>query len=182
MTRLLLLPCLLVAVPLLAQAPRRGCSDSMIQFDRVGIVRNGMPLDSVRTLCRVVRDTTEENEGEDQQVVYALVGGDTLRIEVDRDTVWRLSVRRPGFATRDSIHVGTPVSRFIVGRHLTIGIGEGKVYVFDARHRGNSFGLSHEAYDRVPKLTAAGLARLPRTTVIDEILVTGTSKPLPNTR
>ena len=35
------------------------------------------------------------------------------------------------------------------------------------------FGLSAEAYARVPKLTDASLAKLPRSTIIDEILVTG---------
>jgi hypothetical protein len=156
-----------------AQTPR--CAESLIGSDRVGIVRIGMPVDSVRARCRVVRDTTEMNEGEDQRVIYALVGSDTLRIEVVQNAVWRISVRRPGFATRDSIRVGMPLSRFLVGRHPTIGVGEGRVYLFDPRHRGNSFGLSDEAYARIPKLTPAGLSRLPPSTVIDEILVTGIS-------
>src|SRR6478735_666770 len=111
-----------------------------------------MPIDSVRTRCRIVRDTTEMNEGEAERVVYALVAGDTLRIEVDRGIVRRLSVRRPAFATRDSVRVGMPFSRFLKGRQLRIGIGEGKVYVFDTRLPGNSFGLSEEAYVRGPKL------------------------------
>jgi hypothetical protein len=163
-----------------AQTPR--CAESVIAGDRVGIVRIGMPIDSVRARCRIVRDTTEMNEGEDQRIIYALVGGGTLRIEVDQNAVWRISVRQPGFATSDSIHVGMPLSRFLVGRHPTIGVGEGRVYLFDPRHHGNSFGLSDEAHARVPKLTAAGLSRLPRSTVIDEILVTGSSTRLPHER
>lgn len=121
------------------------------------------------------------DEGGSYRVVYALVAGDTLRIEVEHDTVWRIAVRRPRFATRDSIRVGMPLSRFLVNRHPTIGVGEGRVYLFDARHPGNSFGLSHEAYRRLPKLTVAGLAGLPRSTIVDEILITGISE-LPNER
>ena len=71
---------------------------------------------------------------------------------------------------------------FLIGRHPTIGVGEGRVYLFDPRHRGNSFGLSDEAYARVPKLTAAGLVRLPRSTTIKEILVTGDTTRLPMER
>jgi hypothetical protein len=176
MIRLLVSSLLIVAAPHFDHAQARGCSTSVILSDRVGIVRNGMPIDSVRTRCQIIRDTSEMNEGEDQRVVYALVAGDTLRIEANRGMVWRLSVRRPAFATTDSVRVGMPLSRFLNGRQLRIGIGEGKVYVFDSRHPRNSFGLSHEAYARAPKLTVAALRRLPRTTIIDEILVTGFSK------
>ena len=123
----LLAPLFLLAVsPLVAYAQAARCAESAISADRVGVVRIGMPFDSLRARCRVVRDTTEMNEGEEQRVVYALVGDDTLRIEVSRDSVWRIGVRRPGFATRDSIRVGMPLSRFLVGRHPTIGVGEGK--------------------------------------------------------
>lgn len=182
MRRVLISLLLLAGAPHQARAQQPACADSRILGDRVGPIRIGMPVDSVRMRCRLVRDTSEMNEGEAGRVVYALVGGDTLRIEIERDAVWRLSVRRPGFATRDSIHVGLPLARYLVGRHPAIGVGEGKVYLFDAHHRGNSFGLSAEAYARVPHLTPAGLARLPRSTVIDEILVTGIPDRLPNER
>jgi hypothetical protein len=168
----LCVPVLLASAACSEAAP---CAGSVISRDGVGAVRIGMPLDSLRGLCRIVRDTTEMNEGDAGHVVYALVGGDTLRVEIDEDSVWRIAVRRPGFATDDSIRVGTPLSSFLVGRHPTIGVGEGTVYVFDPRHPGNSFGLSGEAYARVPNLTPAELAGLPPSTVIDEILVTGIS-------
>ena len=154
----------------------------MITSDRVGVIRLGMPLDSVRGRCPILRDTAEINEGESERVVYALVANDTLRIEVLRESVWRIAVRRPRYTTSDSIRVGIPLARFLRGRHPTIGVGEGKVYLFDRRHCGNSFGLSAEAYQRVPKLTEASLRRLPRSTLIDEILVTGISTRLPNGR
>jgi hypothetical protein len=148
------------------------CDSSLITSIGVGAVENGMPLAAVAARCAVLRDTTELNEGAGQRVVYALVAGDTLRLEIVRDSVWRIAVRSPTFATSDSLRVGMSLSRFLTARAPTIGIGEGKVYVFDRSHPGNSFGLSAEAFARVSGLTPARLHELPASTVIDEILVT----------
>ncbi len=156
-----------------AQAPR--CADSMIAGDRVGVVHLGMAIDSVRARCSILRDTIEMDEGESVRVVYALVAHDTLRIDVQRDLVWLIDVRRPGFTTSDSIRVGIPLARFLLRRHPQVLVGEGKVFLVDRSHCGISFGLSAEAYARVPHLTEASLTRLPRSTVIDEILITGIS-------
>jgi hypothetical protein len=171
---------ILAARPVVAQAPL--CADSIITGNRVGVIQIGMSLDSVRTRCRIVRDTIEMNEGEAGRVVYALVAGDTVRIDVLRNSVWFIKVRRPGFTTTDSIRIGTRLARFLVGRRPTIIVGEGKVYLVVRDHCGNSFGLSAEAYRRVPNLNEATLTRLPRSTVIDEILVRGNSRSLPNGR
>ena len=173
---------LLAVVPRLSSAQAPPCADATITGDRVGLVRIGMPLNSVRARCPILRDTTEINEGESARVVYALVAGDTLRIALQRNSVWLIAARRPRFATKDSIRAGMPLSRFLVGRQPEIRVGEGKVYLLDRQHCGNSFGLSAEAYRRVPQLTGSTLSRLPRSTVIDEILVIGTATRLPNQR
>jgi hypothetical protein len=166
--------------PRLLAAQSSRCANSTITGDRVGMIHIGMPIDSVGERCRILRDTTEMDEGESVRIVYALVGRDTLRFAVLRDSVWMITVRRPGFTTRDSIRVGTPLSRFLrVEQHPTILVGEGKVFLLDRDHCGNSFGLSAQAYRRLPR-TVAALARLPRSTVIDEIIVRGTSTRLPN--
>jgi hypothetical protein len=158
----------------------KGCADATIGSDRVGAIHIAMPLDSVRRRCRIIRDTTEMDEGLPGQVVYVLVARDTLRLNVLNDAVTLIRVRRPGFATTDSIRVGMTVGRFLAGRHPTILIGEGKVYLVDRAHCGNSFGLSAEAYARAAQLTEESLARLPRSTAIDEIVVTGSSVELPH--
>jgi hypothetical protein len=137
------------------------------------VVRIGMALDSVRVLCPIVRDTSELNEGDAYPVAYALVAGDTLRLEIDKGAVWRISVTRPTYLTVDSIHVGTPLSSFIANHNPEVMVGEGHVVLVDKCHPGNSFGLSREAISRVPGLTAAGLATLPRSTFIEVILVVG---------
>jgi hypothetical protein len=162
-----------------AQAPR--CAAATIAGDGVGVIRIGMPLDSVRARCPILRDTIEMNEGEAGRVAYALVAGDTVRIDVLQNSVWFIKVRRPRFATTDSIRVGTALAQFLIGRRPTILVGEGKVYLLDHDHCGNSFGLSAEAYRQIPRNDTA-LARLPRSTVIEEILVRGTSRRLPNGR
>jgi hypothetical protein len=164
------------------QAPIARCTDAAITDDAVGVIRIGMSVDSVRAECPIARDTTEMNEGEPERAVYALVAGDTIRLRVSNDAVRVIAVRRPTFMTADSIHVGMPLSRFLVGRHPRVLVGEGKVYLRVDGHCGNSFGLSGEAYRRLPGLREATLGQLPATTVIDEILVVGTSTRLPNDR
>lgn len=174
-----------IALTLSALAPRllasqaSSCADPTIGSDRVGLIRIGMPLDSVRRRCRIVRDTTEMDEGESARVVYVAAAGDTLRMGVRDSAVSVIAVDRPAFSTRDSIRVGTPLARFLVGRHVTVLVGEGKVFLLSSDHCGNSFGLSAAAYAQVTHLTAATLARLPRSTVIDEILITGISTRFP---
>jgi hypothetical protein len=65
------------------------------------------------------------------------------------------------------------LARFLVGRHPSVLVGEGKVYLLDRQHCGISFGLSREANAKAARLDAAALKLLPRSTTIDEILVTG---------
>jgi hypothetical protein len=173
---------LLAVAPAPALAQARRCGDATITGDRVGAVRIGMSLDSVRTRCRIIRDTTEMDEGEAGRVVYALVAEDTVRIDVMNNSVEFIRVRRNLFMTQDSIRAGMPLARFLIGRHPEILVGEGKVYLVDRTHCGISFGLSAEAYARARHLTEVSLARLPRSTVIDEILVIGISSGLPNER
>ncbi len=167
--------------PCVAQAQRARCADATITGNRVGAIRIGMSLDSVGATCRIIRDTTEMDEGEAGRVVYVLVAGDTARIDVLNNSVEFISVRRPRFMTTDSIRPQMPLARYLRGRRPEILVGEGKILLVDRTHCGNSFGLSAEAYATLPRLTAASLARLPRSTMIDEIVVTGGSR-LPNGR
>lgn len=158
------------------------CSDATITDDRVGAVRVGMSVDSLRHECPIIRDTTEMAEGEPGRVIDVLAAGDTLRAAIANDSVRVIAVRRPSFATADSIHVGMPLSRCLIGRHPRMLIGEGRVFLRVEGHCGNSFGLSREAYQRLPALEESTLADLPATTVIDEILVLGGSTHLPGER
>lgn len=166
---------MLAAVPRLLTAQRARCADRVITGDRVGVVHIGMTLDSVRSRCAIVRDTVELNEGEPERLVYALVAGDTLSLYVRGDSVSGILVRGPSFHTADSIHVGLPLSRFLAGRKPEIMAGEGHVALTTRDHCGLAFGLSDEAFAQVTNLTAATLAQLPRSTIINGILVSGAS-------
>jgi hypothetical protein len=173
---------------LLAFAPHRLpaqaslCADTIITGDRIGVIRIGMAIPDVREHCRILRDTTEMNEGEPGRVVYVLVAHDTLRLDALRDSVRFIKARGPRFVTPDSLHAGMPLARLLIGRHPRVLVGEGKVYLLDPGHCGISFGLSHEAYAQAPHLDTAALAHLRRSTTIDEILVTGTAPGLSNER
>ena len=48
------------------------CSDATITDDRVGAVRVGMSVDSLRQECPIIRDTTEMAEGEPGRVIDVL--------------------------------------------------------------------------------------------------------------
>lgn len=160
-----------------------GCKDSVVRARSVGPIRIGMPIDSVKARCGILRDTIEYNEGEPGRVLYASVAGDTVRVEVLRDSsVDRLSVRSPRFTTPDGLHAGMSLRAFLRGRDVVeVGPGEGKVYLSERHHCGISFGLSDEAYARLP-LTPAKLHRLPASTIIDLILVHGISVQGPEER
>lgn len=173
---------LLAVVPRLASAQASLCADTLVAGNRVGSIRLGMTISDLRNACSILRDTVEMNEGEAGRVVYALVAHDTVRVDVLHDSVRFIKVHGPRFVTRDSIHAGMPLARFLIGRRPRVLIGEGKVYLRDPQHCGISFGLSPEAYVRAPNLKAAALARLPRSTTIDEILVTGPATGLPDER
>lgn len=160
-----------------------GCKDSVVRARSVGPIRLGMPIDSVKARCAIVRDTIEFNEGEPGRVLYVSVAGDTVRVELLRDSsVDRLSVRSPRFTTPDGLHAGMSLRAFLRGRDVVeVGPGEGKVYLSERHHCGISFGLSDEAYARLP-LTPAKLHRLPASTIIDLMLVHGRSAQGPDER
>ena len=163
----------LSAAPRLLAAQAARCADRIITGDRVGVIRIGMTLDSVRHRCAIVREAVEMNEGEPERVIYALVAGDTLSLYLRSDSVSGILVRRSSFRTADSIHVGMSLSRFLVGRKPTINVGEGSVALETRDHCGIAFGLSGEAFARVTHLTTATLSRLPRSTKIEGIFVSG---------
>ncbi len=103
MSSRLRIPLFLLAVAaghLGAQTPH--CADATITGDRVGAIHMGMPLDSVRRVCSIIRDTTEYAEGELVRVIYVLVAGDTVHLDVTGDSVDGIAVDTRTFATRDS--------------------------------------------------------------------------------
>lgn len=155
---------------LLAQSPV--CHGRLIESNGVGPIHIGMPVDSVRATCHIVRDTMEMSEGDLYREVYVQVDDDTVSFDVNGDRVRTILVNSPHFMTSDSIHVGMRLSRFLKGRQVQILVGEGEVVLLDrAHHCGNSFALSSQAYRALP-LSDAKLRRLPASTTLTAIFVT----------
>ena len=106
-----------------------GVESGRLTGGRVGALYLGMPVDSVRLRCRVVRDTVEQDEGGDARYLVILVGPDTLRALVRSDRVDDILVQSSRFATADGIRVGTRLARLLSYRGLSGGAGEGEYYV-----------------------------------------------------
>jgi hypothetical protein len=98
--------------------------------NRVGALRLGMPADSVRGLCLVVRDTTEMPEGQPTRMLIVVTAGDTLRATLAEGKVYSVVVESPRFRVADSLHAGMPLSRVLGLPKLSGGRGEYGLYVW----------------------------------------------------
>lgn len=157
--------------------PARSCGveSGILTGERVGAVRLGMPLDSVKLLCRVVRDTTEEMEGEPVRFLIIAVGSDTLRAEAQQDVVARVQVRSARFQTRDSVRVGVPVERLLRFKDVSAGHGEGDYFVISDAPTvcGLSFAVRFPRNADYARMDLERLRTLASTASVDWILVRG---------
>ena len=156
-----------------ARETARSCGEPVIDGNGVAAVRIGIPVDSVRARCTVVRDSVElDGEGMPQRVVRVALANDTMLVEVDSARVWRIQVVRPGIVTRDSLGVGTPVARLLALPGVQGITGEGNLFVVTPARCGLSFQLSEP---RTPAGTwsLARLRQLPPATVVKRVLVLG---------
>jgi hypothetical protein len=160
-----------------ADAATHPCGPPVIDSAGVGALRIGVPLDSVRARCLVLRDTVElRAEGQPARIVSVPIGGDTVEAEIVDGRVWRVTVARPGLRTADSLGVGTPVTRLLALFPRAIGAhGEGGIYATSTR-----CGLSFRLTDLAPGArfrggTTAALRALPPGAAVTRVLVTGCS-------
>ncbi len=151
------------------------CSDTRLRGEGIGALRIGAPLDSVKSDCRVLRDTTlTAAEGMPAQKLTVEIAGETVEAEVVEGKVWRISVRSPRFQTADSLGVGTPLSRLLKLSGARGMMGEGALYFTSSAHCGLSFRLSeNRPLDPTGDWNAPALARLPASTNVTEVLVFG---------
>ena len=153
-----------------------GCTDTRLSGAGVGELRIGASVASVKTTCRVGRDTTVTGvEGMLARVIPVDVGGEHVEAEIVDDKVWRLAVRSPRYRTADSLGVGTPLTRLLQLREPRGNMGEGALYFTSPAHCGLSFKLS-ENRPLPPSgqdWNAAALRRLPASTRVTEVLVVG---------
>jgi hypothetical protein len=151
------------------------CGDGTIRETGLGELRIGLPVESVKSRCTVVRDTTElRAEGMKARVISIVFGRDTVEAEVVDDKVWRIEVAHPDLMTRDSLHVGTPLGRLLKLRGVHTARGEGGVYLLTPEHCGLSFRLSGPGLQALPaEADKAWLEPLASTVSVSRILIIG---------
>jgi hypothetical protein len=163
------------ALPTAAPPSTASCGDQVITEEGIGDLRIGASIESVRQKCTVVRDTTVMGpEGMPARKLAVMFSRDTVEAEIVDGRVWRLAVLSPRLRTADSLGVGTSIGRLLQLKNPHGMTGEGQFFVASPAHCGMSFRLTiAEAGPAPGDLDQAGLARLPRSTSVNEVLVFG---------
>ena len=151
------------------------CGDEVLTDEGIGQIRIGATVASVREICTVVRDTTAIGaEGMPARKLAVALSRDTVEAEIVDGRVWRIGVLSPRLRTADSLGVGTPFVRLLRLRNPHGMTGEGEFFVASPEHCGMSFRLADAGPGaRRGDLDSAGLARLPKSAVISEVLIFG---------
>lgn len=149
-----------------------GCAPAPLADSAAGPVRLGMSVEELRTRCAGTRDSTGlADEGMSARTVLVPVGADTVAARIVEGRAWRLAITSRGLRTRDSLGVGTPLARLLAlpgARGIT---GEGRTFIVADAPCGLSFELSAGVRDG--NADSAALRRLPASTVVKRVLVTG---------
>ncbi|HEV2017809.1 MAG TPA: hypothetical protein VGQ98_05805 [Gemmatimonadaceae bacterium] len=151
------------------------CGDEVVGEEGIGQLRIGATVESVRQRCRIVRDTTvQDAEGMPQRKVAVELSRDTVEAEIVSGRVWRIVVWSPRLRTVDSLGVGTDIVRLLRLKNPRGMAGEGAFFIASPEHCGMSFRLALAGDARYRgDLDKVGLARLPASTVVSEVLVFG---------
>lgn len=149
----------------------------------VGDLQIGRTVADVRRLCTVLRDTTIlGGEALPERVLQVLTSRDTLDATLQDERVWRIEVDRPSLRTTDSLGVGAKLADLLKALGATGAEGEGVLYVMLPLHCGLSFRLRTElaANQHREHWTANDLRRLPASSTVSQVLVSGcqSAKPL----
>jgi len=154
---------------------KSSCDAKIIGEEGIGSLRIGATVDSIRLLCNVLRDTTVlDNEAMPQRELVVRVDADTVRAEIVNGRVWRIAILSPRLHTPDSLGVGSPLAKLLRLKNPRSMTGEGEIFVASPEHCGMSFRLenANEAIYQ-GELDRAGLARLPASTFVSQVLVFG---------
>jgi hypothetical protein len=141
----------------------------------IGNVAIGGTVTTIKSTCRVIRDIAElTSEGTLDRVLTLVIGGDIYRATVVNGLVWRISVRTPRIATRDGLHIGTPLSKVAALKDgAKIAEGEDGLYLLPPSHCGLSFRFSIQSrWPTGRPWTMQELLRSHGNQPVDRILVT----------
>ena len=170
------LPAAASSSPVASTGDRTGaCGEEIIADEGIGQLKIGASMESVRQKCTVVRDTTVVDvEGMPSRRLAVVFSRDTVEAEIVDGRVWRIAVLSPRLRTADSLGVGTTIARLLQLKDPHGMTGEGQFFVASPAHCGNSFRLAIADVGPAPgDLDRAGLARLPRSTAVNEVLIFG---------
>lgn len=151
------------------------CGAEVVGEEGIGHLRMGATVESVREKCNVVRSTTVMGaEGMPARKLLVALSRDTVEAEIVDGRVWRLAVRSPRLRTADSLGVGTTKARLLQLKNQRLMTGEGRLFVASPEHCGMSFKLANVGPDALRgNIDRIGLARLPESAVVSEVLVFG---------
>jgi hypothetical protein len=103
---------------------------------------------------------------------------DTVEAEVVSGRVWRIAVASPRLRTADSLGVGTTKARLLQLTKPRLMTGEGRLFVASPEHCGMSFKLANVGRGALRgNMDRVGLARLPDTAAVSEVLIFGCRIP-----
>jgi hypothetical protein len=113
-------------------------SDAAITDSAVGLLRIGMPAKEVGQRCHVVRDTVTVNDDyvEVERALWVVVGMDTVRAWVPRDSITSIEVLSDGLSTQDSLRVGLTLAQLRGIKGLSAVSGEATTWINVPRHCG----------------------------------------------
>jgi hypothetical protein len=155
------------------------CGDETLTDEGIGHLRIASTVEAVGLNCSIVRDTTAIGaEGMPARKLLVALSRDTVEAEVVAGRVWRIAVASPRLRTPDSLGVGTTKARLLQLTKPRLMTGEGRLFVASPEHCGMSFKLTNVGRNALRgNLDRIGLARLPDTTVVSEVLIFGCRIP-----
>jgi hypothetical protein len=151
------------------------CGGPVFDGEGIGAVRIGARVDSVRSRCAVLSDTTEPgDDGLPTRVITVALAVDTIKAEIDSGRVWRIAISGRGSRTADSLGVGTPLERMLALPAVRGLTGENALYLVSPARCGLSFRVTDPRDDAPSEnWTLAMLRKLPPGTVVTEVLIVG---------
>ncbi|HKC80595.1 MAG TPA: hypothetical protein VKB91_05330 [Gemmatimonadaceae bacterium] len=171
------------APPTAAPAPSIAAStcgdDETLTDEGIGHLRIASTVEAVGLNCTIVRDTTAIGaEGMPARKLLVALSQDTVEAEVVSGRVWRIAVASSRLRTADSLGVGTTKARLLQLTKPRLMTGEGRLFVASPEHCGMSFRLAKVGRDALRgNRDRVGLARLPDTAVVSEVLIFGCRLP-----
>jgi hypothetical protein len=141
------------APPSRAGPPVTTCGDSLLREGGIGKLRIGVSVDSIKSQCRVVKDTNTVDPGAKgmtsdrptRRITVAFPQG-SVEGEIVDERVWRINVTSPAFRTTDSLGVGSTIPELLRNDQAGGAYGEEGLYVISRNH----CGLSYHMYGRIP--------------------------------